>query len=290
MAMGHKRTSIVVTGANGQVGRCLQKASNAFPGFEFHFLGREHFPVDNHQLTRDILNAMAPFVVINTAAYTAVDKAETETEMANSINGYAVGNLARHCATLGARFLHISTDYVFNGMANRPYTEADATDPINAYGASKLLGEQLAQKEYKDTAIVRTSWVYSQYGHNFLKTMLKLMGERDIVKVVNDQYGAPTYAADLAAVLLNMVCGEQWHAGIFHYSNKGVISWFQFAQAIRDEGKFDNCTIEPIPTSQFPTLAKRPMYSVLDCTKIEKTFGSERRDWRSALHRCMAAH
>jgi len=282
--MSIERPSIIVTGANGQLGRCLQKLQEHFQGFDFHFLGREHLPVDNHELTRQVISSIKPFGVINTAAYTAVDKAEAETELANSINGYAAGNLAKHCAQMGARFLHVSTDYVFDGKGNMPHTETDETLAVNAYGASKLLGEGLVIKENADALIIRTSWVYSAYGNNFVKTMRRLFEERNEVKVVNDQYGCPTFAMDLAHAILQIITGTNWVPGIYHYCNAGIITWFEFAQAIKETGNY-NCLVTPITTQQFPTPARRPVYSALSCHKIEHTFGVVPPDWREALER-----
>ncbi len=284
MAMHTHKPSILVTGANGQVGRCLQKCIQEFPAFEFYFLGREHLPIDNHELTRKIISTLQPFALINTAAYTAVDKAENETPAANSINGYAAGNLARHCADTGVRFLHISTDYVFDGKGAAPYKEDDVVHPVNAYGASKLLGESLIQKENNEAVIVRTSWVYSAFGHNFVKTMRRLFEERQEVKVVKDQYGCPTFAMDLAKALLQIASADRWNPGIFHFCNKGVITWFDFAMGIKQAGGY-SCNITPIPTTQFPTPARRPAYSALDCTKIEDTFGIAPPGWENALER-----
>lgn len=282
--MSKVKPSIIVTGANGQVGRCLQKLQEHFPGFDLQFLGREHLPVDNHELTRQVISAMQPFGVINTAAYTAVDKAETEIEIAKNINGYAAGNLARHCALMGVRFLHISTDYVFDGKGNTPHAETDETHAVNAYGASKLLGEELVIKENADALIIRTSWVYSAYGNNFVKTMRRLFEERNEVKVVNDQYGCPTFAMDLAHAILQIITGTNWVPGIYHYCNAGIISWFEFAQAIKETGNY-NCLVTPITTQQFPTPARRPAYSALSCQKMENTFGIVPPDWKAALER-----
>lgn len=286
-AMSEKKTSILVTGANGQLGRCLQTIALNYTDFDFHFLGREHLPLDNHELTRKVLFAIKPQYVINAAAYTAVDKAETELEIANNINGYAVGNIAKFCNENQIRFIHISTDYVFDGTETKPYKENDPTQPVNAYGASKLLGEALALKEDPEAIVIRTSWVYSMYGSNFVKTMMRLMAERDEIKVVDDQRGAPTYAIDLAEAIMKIVSGIHWKGGIYHFSNKGNISWFEFASCIQSIGQFA-CKVHPIPTEQFPTPAKRPKYSVLDCSKIEQVYGLERRAWKDALIEMMA--
>lgn len=273
---------IVVTGANGQLGRCIQKAAADMPGFTFHFLGREHLPIDNHLLTREVLHTLKPVCVINAGAYTAVDKAESEVEIANNANGYAVGNLAKYCHESGAKFIHVSTDYVFDGKAKKPYVETDETNPVNAYGASKLLGETLAIQENPDSIIIRTSWVYSAYGSNFVKTMLRLMRERDLIKVVNDQFGSPTYAQDLADAILSMAVAKDGTPGIYHFSNQGVISWYDFACSIRDLSGL-TCKVEPITTEQFPTPAKRPEWSVMDCSKIAKEWNIHPRPWKEAL-------
>jgi dTDP-4-dehydrorhamnose reductase len=279
---------IVITGANGQVGKCLFSISKNYPDYEFHFLGREHLPIDNHQLTQQVLNTLNPRFIINTAAYTEVDKAESEIETANNINGYAVGNLAKTAREIGSEFLHISTDYVFNGKATKPYIEDDETDPVNAYGASKLLGEVLSLKENPESIILRTSWVYSIYGSNFVKTMRRLMQERQAIGVVNDQWGAPTYAMDLAEAILSIVCKSKWQNGIYHFANKGEISWFEFASLIREIGNYD-CTVNLISTDQFPTPANRPRYSVLDCYKIENSFNLKIKDWKSGLKNAMVS-
>jgi dTDP-4-dehydrorhamnose reductase len=277
---------ILVTGANGQLGRCLQKAAANMPGFTFHFLGREHLPIDNHLLTREVLHALKPVCVINAGAYTAVDKAESEQEMANNANGYAVGNLAKYCNESDAKFIHVSTDYVFDGKAKKPYLETDVTNPVNAYGASKLLGETLALQENPQSIIIRTSWVYSSYGSNFVKTMLRLMNERDVIRVVSDQFGSPTYAQDLADAILSMSVAKDGPKGIYHFSNQGVISWFDFACAIRDLAGL-NCNVEPITTELFPTPAKRPEWSVMDCSKIEREWNIQLRPWRDALQEAL---
>lgn len=273
---------ILVTGANGQLGRCLQKAATNMQGFTFRFLGREHLPIDNHLLTREVLDALKPVCVINAGAYTAVDKAESEPEIANNANGYAVGNLAKYCHEAGAKFIHISTDYVFDGKARKPYLETDETNPVNAYGASKLLGETLALQENPESIIIRASWVYSSYGSNFVKTMLRLMNEKDLVRVVSDQFGSPTYAQDLADAILTMAVTKDGPSGIYHYSNEGVISWYDFAIAIRDLSGL-TCKVEPITTKQFPTPAKRPEWSVMDGSKIGREWNIHTRQWKAAL-------
>lgn len=280
--MGKQSGRVLVTGANGQLGRSLQAVAENNTGFEFHFLGREHCPVDNHALTRQVIASIRPDIIINTAAYTAVDKAEHEADTAMNINGYAVGNLAKIAGETGAAFFHISTDYVFDGKASQPYKEDAATAPLSVYGKSKLLGEQLALSENPASVIVRTSWVYSRYGHNFVKTMLRLMQERSELNIVNDQWGSPTYAGDLAEVLLQIAGEQKPKPGIYHFSNAGGITWFTFAAAIK-EIKGYSCRLSPVTTSEYPVPAKRPAYSVMNCTKISEAFGVRIKPWREVL-------
>jgi dTDP-4-dehydrorhamnose reductase len=275
---------ILVTGSNGQLGKELRDLASAFPRFEFVFLSKEDMPIHNFELVRVFFNSVRPAYCINCAAYTAVDKAESEKELAFQINGEAVGVLAAVCKEHDARFIHVSTDYVFNGEATYPYTENFPTDPVNAYGASKLEGEKQAMQLNPDCLIIRTSWVYSSYGRNFVKTMIRLMNEKDEIKVVNDQIGSPTYAADLAEVILVIIAN--WHPGIYNFSNEGIISWFEFAEAIKEIIKCP-CDVKPITTADYPTPAKRPAYSVLDKTKIQETFGVQLKDWKESLEDCI---
>jgi dTDP-4-dehydrorhamnose reductase len=243
-------------------------------------------PIDNYDLLVEYFKKTTPVVCINCAAYTAVDKAESEQERSFLINGEAVGNLARLCKEFNTRFIHISTDYVFNGTSSTPYKEEDAVDPVNTYGASKLKGEELAINNCPDSIIIRTSWVFSSFGSNFVKTMLRLMSERDSLNVVNDQKGCPTYAADLAYAIMKFVEIRKAKGGIYNYCNEGVTTWFDFAVAIKElAGK--KTIISPIATSEFPTPAKRPQYSVLDTTKIKETLGITIPNWKDALKRCL---
>jgi dTDP-4-dehydrorhamnose reductase len=225
-------------------------------------------------------------VVINCAAYTAVDTAEQAKDLAFLINGEAVGVLAAVCNELPCRFIHISTDYVFAGTATTPYRESDFTSPVNAYGASKLEGEEQAFRVNPNAIVVRTSWVYSSYGKNFVKTMIRLMNEKKEISVVDDQVGSPTYAADLADALYTIAISKDAPGGIYHYANKGIISWYQFALAIADQVKAD-CLVHPIPGSAYPTPAKRPAYSVLDTSRLTDTFGIQIRPWQKSLADCM---
>jgi dTDP-4-dehydrorhamnose reductase len=276
----------LVTGANGQLGNEIKDLSSSYPQFNFVFFGREEFPVNNEQIAGKIFSQYKPSYLLNCAAYTAVDKAETEKEKAKEINGDAVGTLALLSKKFGVKFIHISTDYVFNGEARQPLKEEATVDPVNYYGESKLLGEQLAFQNHPDSVIIRTSWVYSSYGNNFVKTMMRLMGEKESIGVVNDQTGSPTYAADLAEGLLKIINGDKWVPGIYNYSNDGIITWFEFATAIRDLTG-SSCAVKPISTEQFPTPAKRPAYSVLDKTKITETYGVKIKDWKESLQVCL---
>jgi dTDP-4-dehydrorhamnose reductase len=277
---------IVVTGANGQLGKELKQLSSAFPQFEFQFLSREDLPIHHFELVRNFFNAYHPAYLINCAAYTAVDRAESEKELAFQVNGEAVGVLAAVCKERNCRFIHVSTDYVFDGTATTPYKEDHPTNPQSVYGASKLEGEQQAFRFNPDSIVIRTSWVYSEFGKNFVKTILKLMSEREELNVVSDQVGSPTYAADLAAAILHIIGSRKWQAGIYHYSNEGVISWYDFAVAIKVMSG-SSCKINPIPTSQYPTPAKRPEYSVLNTEKISQIFGVQSRDWKISLSTCL---
>ncbi|MBM3415818.1 MAG: dTDP-4-dehydrorhamnose reductase [Bacteroidetes bacterium] len=283
---------ILVTGANGQLGKELQQLAPGFPDYEFIFLSKEDLPIHHFEMVRHYFSVYHPAYVINCAAYTAVDRAETEKERSCQINGEAVGVLAAICKENNCRLIHISTDYVFDGTATVPYKEEDTTNPQSAYGASKLEGEQQAMQFNPDCIIIRTSWVYSEYGKNFVKTMVKLMGEKKEIHVVNDQVGSPTYAADLAEAILQIIANCQssivnCQGGIYHFSNTGIINWYDFALAIK-ELTGSTCKINPIPTSQYPTPAKRPAYSVLDTAKIQKVFGIRLKEWKDSLKACIS--
>jgi dTDP-4-dehydrorhamnose reductase len=277
---------IIVTGANGQVGKELRDLAGTVRDAEFTFLSREDLPLENFELVRTILNFRKPDVVINCAAYTAVDNAESFRDLAFLINGESVGVLAAVCSELGSRFIHISTDYVFDGTSHVPYRETDQTSPVNTYGASKLEGEEQALRFNPDSVIIRTSWVYSDYGKNFVKTMMKLMSERKEINVVDDQLGSPTYAADLAETLFHIATAEHAPGGIYHYSNGGAISWYQFAQAIAHISGLD-CIVHPVPSSSYPTPAKRPAFSVMNTDRIREVFAVEIKPWRKSLEKCI---
>jgi dTDP-4-dehydrorhamnose reductase len=284
-----KAGTILVTGANGQLGMELQQISSHYPGYDFIFLSKQELAIENVAAVKNRFQQHQPKYCINCAAYTAVDKAESEKDLAYRINAEAVGIVAAACKEHNTILIHISTDYVFNGQANTPYKEDAPVDPINIYGASKLEGERLAVKNNPGTIIIRTSWVYSSYGKNFVKTMLRLMSEKKELSVVNDQFGSPTYAADLAEAVLQIISkltANSSQLTAYHYTNDGITSWYDFALAIK-ELSGSQCTVNPIPTSDYPTPAKRPAYSVLDKTKIQQTFGIELRDWKESLDACI---
>ncbi|HEX2848359.1 MAG TPA: dTDP-4-dehydrorhamnose reductase [Chitinophagaceae bacterium] len=280
------KQKILVTGANGQLGKELQELSSEFLVFDFIFLSREELPIHDAGSVKQAFEKYTPQYCINCAAYTAVDKAETDQENAFLINGEATGVLASVCKEYNTRFIHISTDYVFDGNATAPYKTDAATNPQSVYGESKLLGEQKAIANNDQTVIIRTSWVYSVFGKNFVKTMLRLMSEKTEINVVSDQVGSPTYAADLAKAILHIVSSGNWYPGIYHFSNKGVISWYDFAVAIK-ELSGSHCTVNPIPSSAYPTPAKRPSYSVMDTSRIVEVYGIEPEDWKSSLVKCL---
>lgn len=283
--------TILVTGANGQVGNEFRALANRYPAYVFLFVGKNEMAIDDFVAVAKYFSETKIDICINCAAYTAVDKAEAEREKTFFINGDSVGNLATICKANNSQLIHISTDYVFDGKTDKAYTEEDKVNTINIYGASKLKGEQLALQNDPSTIIIRTSWVYSSFGNNFVKTMLRLMKERESVNVVNDQQGCPTYAADLAFTIMKVIEGIQKSKiksqnTIFNYSNEGVISWYEFAVAIKELTN-SNCIIHPIPTSGYPTPAMRPEYSVLDTTKIKTIFRIEIPNWRDSLQRCL---
>jgi dTDP-4-dehydrorhamnose reductase len=282
------KKNILVTGANGQLGMEFRALANNYPAYNFLFVSKDELSISDTSSVENFFSRHKIDCCFNCAAYTAVDKAETEREVAFEINGTAVGNLAAVCKKYGTLLIHIYTDYVFNGNASEPYRETNATDPVNAYGASKLLGETEAMKNNPSCIIIRTSWVYSSFGKNFVKTMLRLMSEKESISVVNDQVGCPTYANDLAKAMMKIISeNENPPAGIYNYSNKGVISWYEFALAI-NEISAGSCIVDPVSTSQYPTPAKRPNYSVLDTSKIQQVFNIEIPSWKESLEKCIS--
>ena len=277
---------ILVTGANGQLGQCLQKISSQFEEFEFIFTDSETLDITNKEEVNDFFWQNAPDFCINAAAYTAVDLAETDIEKAFLVNADGAENLAEACAENNAQFIHVSTDYVFDGENNLAYTEEDFTNPLGVYGASKLAGDELALEVNPCSVILRTSWVYSEFGKNFVKTMLNLFATKEELNIVADQFGQPTNANDLAEAIMKIIKSEKITPGIFNFSNLGRISWFDFAEKIAElsEAKIK---LNAIETSQYPTPAKRPKNSVLDLDKISKTYGIQLKPWEESLEDCI---
>lgn len=277
---------ILVTGANGQLGQCLQKISSQFEEFEFIFTDSETLDITIKEEVNDFFWQNAPDFCINAAAYTAVDLAETDVEKAFLVNADGTENLAEACSENNAQFIHVSTDYVFDGENNLAYTEEDFTNPLGVYGASKLAGDELALEVNPCSVILRTSWVYSEFGKNFVKTMLNLFATKDELNIVADQFGQPTNANDLAETIMKIIKSEKITPGIFNFSNLGRISWFDFAEKIAElsEAKIK---LNAIETSQYPTPAKRPKNSVLDLDKISKTYAIQLKPWEESLEECV---
>lgn len=279
--------TIVVTGSSGQLGQELQQLADQWPAYQFIFTDRQMLDISDEAVVMAFFESHQPNFCINCAAYTAVDKAETEQEKAFWVNEKATAFLAKACRQEGTKFIHISSDYVYHNQLNRPLRETDPCTPKGIYAKSKLAGEQLVQAIAPETIIIRTSWVYSSFGHNFVKTMLRLGNEHDRLKVVYDQIGAPTYAHDLAKVLLQIIDQGGTTPGIFNFANSGISSWFDFAKAIFEKQKI-SCQVNAIPSSGYPTPAPRPSYSVLDCRKIQEIYGIEIPYWRDSLSACLA--
>jgi len=280
--------NILVTGSNGQLGNEIRQLAPDFGGYHFIFTDVAELDITKKTAVNNFVSHHAIEVIINAAAYTAVDKAETEPDIADLINGTAVGNLASAAVKYNTLLVHVSTDYVFSGKAHQPICEDDPTSPDGAYSRSKLLGEQLILQENGKAVILRTSWLYSEFGGNFVKSMLKYGREREQLKVVFDQIGSPTYARDLARIILDLI--PKWREyktpEVFHYSNEGVASWYDFTKAIHEIAGI-NCKVLPIETKDYPLPAKRPFYSVMNKDKIKKEFGIEIPYWRDSLKDCI---
>lgn len=289
MSSADFKVTILVSGANGQLANEIKTISANYTAIHFLFTTKEELPIENTKMVELFFEKNRIDYCINCAAYTAVDKAESEKEKAFLINADAVGGLANICRIHKVKLIHISTDYVYEGGSNIPLKEESDVGPINVYGSSKLKGEELALSKNPATLIIRTSWVYSSYGNNFVKTMLRLFEEKGEINVVDDQFGSPTYAADLAKVIMNFVekmkTGNDF-VGIVNYCNAGVTTWYEFAEEIKILVKSD-CKINPIPTSSYKTAAKRPLYSVLDTSKIKKLLHLDIPDWRESLKKCI---
>lgn len=288
-----KKPLIIITGKDGQLGfelSQLQKYCSA--QFDFLFTNREDLNLLNEKEIEFFIEKHQPNYFINTAAYTLVDKAETEKDLAYLLNSNAPAIIAKICTKINCQFIHISTDYVFDGNKKEPYLTNDKVNPLNIYGASKAEGERLVIQNNPKAIVIRTSWVYSTHGKNFVKTMLKLMQEKDELNIVSDQIGSPTYAADLATAIIKIIVQldltqKLSYSNIYHYSNTGNISWYQFAIAIKEISN-SKCNIKPIDSSSYPTPAKRSKYSVLNNSNIVKDFDVEIVDWKKSLKKLIS--
>jgi dTDP-4-dehydrorhamnose reductase len=280
---------ILVTGADGQLGLSIRNLAGLYPGLNFLYIDINDLDITDVVALSGFIRKNRPDVIVNCAAYTAVDKAEEETEKAMLINAVAVKNLAGLSKELGISLIHISTDYVFDGKAGKPYSESDQPNPVSVYAKSKHQGEVNVIESGCRAMILRTSWLYSEYGSNFVKTIKRLASEREELKVVSDQTGTPTYAGDLAKVILDIISKHPvpGKPEIYHYSNEGIINWYEFAKAIIEESHL-NCRVFPIPTTDYPTPAARPMYSVLSKDKIKQKFGIQIPRWDASLKICIA--
>jgi dTDP-4-dehydrorhamnose reductase len=277
---------IAITGSNGQMGRELARIAPDYPSHQFTFLTRGTFPLDEPDKMENWLSLHPVDIFIHCAAYTAVDKAESEQEKAFRVNAKAPGLIASLLAEKKSRLIYLSTDYVFDGRSSVPLTEEAATHPVNIYGASKLEGEHLVLLNNPLTQVIRTSWLYSAYGNNFVKTMIRLMKERESVQVVRDQAGSPTYAGDLAGAIMYILESDHFIPGIYHYSNEGETNWYEFALEIkRLTGSM--CDVLPVPSDGFPTAAKRPAYSLMNKSKIKQLYGLDIPEWQTSLASCV---
>ena len=286
-------TKILVIGKNGQLGKSIHRlVVNTRQADDFIFVDREGMDLSKNESITNYFNGKKFDIIINCAAYTAVDKAEEEVELANQINHLAVRQLVQIAKKQRAKLIHISTDYVFDGESDKPYTETDAVNPVNVYGKTKLAGEKEVQKVMPTNAIIiRTSWVYSEYGNNFVKTMLRLGKERNELNVVSDQIGSPTYAIDLASAILEIIKKKEFRESdqatkIYHYSNEGEISWYEITKEIFKIAKID-CKVSPIITQQYPTPAKRPRNTLMNKEKIVRTFSMDTSSWKESLNTYM---
>ncbi|MFQ5427978.1 MAG: dTDP-4-dehydrorhamnose reductase [Thermodesulfobacteriota bacterium] len=289
----NKSEKILITGAHGQLGTDVASVVKT-PGRAIACYGREDLDITDKGAVFSVMEKEAPSIIINTAAYTKVDLAEKEREKAFAVNCEGAKNLALASSATGAVLIHISTDFVFDGTKTTPYKEEDKTAPLGVYGQSKLAGEEAVRESCPPHIIIRTSWLYGAHGPNFVKTIMRLAGEQETLRVVSDQIGTPTWTVDLAGVITQMIEGLSGKGpqappfGLYHYSNEGTASWYDFALAIVEEArgmgmKLKCGTVEPIPTSAYPTPAARPAYSVLDTTKIKKTLNVSMPHWRTSL-------
>lgn len=277
---------VLVTGCNGQLGNSLRREFEKDSQIEATYTDYDTLDITEREAVSAFLNEKKFDIVVNCAAYTAVDKAETDDLKASALNTGAVGNLGEAAAKNGTKVIHISTDYVFSGQGFRPYEENDEPYPQGIYGRTKLEGEGLLTSFCQDAMIIRTAWLYSEFGNNFVKTMLRLAKDRNELNVVCDQIGTPTYAGDLAKAIHAIIKHPRWEPGIYHFTDEGVASWYDFAKSIFDMAGV-KIKVNPIPTKDYPTPAQRPLYSVLSKQKIKRTFGLEIPYWRTSLQACV---
>lgn len=278
--------NIVIFGSSGQLGSCFKQIAENEGITLIHFPPEEEADILDPKKLKTIFEKYKPAYAVNCAAYTAVDKAEDDIQRADDINHIGAANLAYKCAEYNTTLIHVSTDFVFKGDEATPRTETDETLPINVYGQTKLDGEIAIKDILQKYFIVRTSWLYSEYGNNFVKTMLKLGSERDELKIIADQIGTPTYGIDLAYAIIEIIRTENTQYGIYHYSNEGVASWYDFAHAIFELSQ-TQVKVLPIRTHEYPTRAQRPSYSIMDKSKINTTLGIEIPHWQQSLHVCI---
>lgn len=279
-------TKILITGSEGQLGRSLKKISSLYPDFYFYFTDVNEMDITNDISVRKVFNELQPHYCINSAAYTAVDKAESDRELCYKINVKGPELLAKYCGINKTKIIHISTDYVYNPTDNEIITENSPTTPNNFYGKTKLEGDLNIAKLMTDYIIIRTSWLYSEFGNNFVKTIIKLAGVKEELNVVNDQTGSPTYASDLAVAIMQIIENSANQSGIYNYTNEGFITWYEFAKEII-ELKSLKCKVKPVPTSEFPTTAIRPTNSKLSKNKILADYKIKTTDWKKSLKNCL---
>ena len=283
---------IWVTGSNGQLGSMLDLLSGNYPQFSFVFSDIDTLDLTDSSKVEQYMKEHQFNYVINCAAYTAVDKAEDDVELAYKVNLDAIGHIAKIAQETGTKVIHISTDYVFDGTGNRPYKEIDKTNPQSVYGSSKLEGEEILRRYCPESIIIRTAWLYSEFGNNFVKTMIRLGKEKESLNVIADQTGTPTYAGDLAQAILDIIVWiekkENLPIGIYHYSNMGKTSWYDFTLKIHEIAGITTCNVNPVTTEEYPVKAKRPQYSVLDKNKIQQTFQLQIPAWEDSLKKCIS--
>ena len=278
--------TILITGSKGQLGNEMRLASEKYPAYDYIFTDVDELDICNKSALEAFVTANNVSYIVNCAAYTAVDKAEDDEALCFKINADAVRNIAEVAAACGAKVVHVSTDYVFDGTNFKPYSEDQEVSPATVYGKSKLAGEQALMETNPQSVIIRTAWLYSSFGNNFVKTMIKLGNERDTLNVVFDQVGSPTYAADLADAIMQVISSENFVPGIYHFSDEGVCSWYDFTKTIHRMAGV-SCNVQPIESWQYPARTPRPHYSVLNKAKIKSTYGIVVPHWEDSLRKCI---